>query len=238
MSGDVPRAAIANIFFTEIFTPLLLAVVTTIPYLFINAQTGVLASKQDTSKDQSKDIKPTASLVRILIVAFGPVAINAGVLLVMFAMACFMGPLLSMCCKKFGSVLAAIAHALAVIFMLVFFEVLFLLESFNFARTMAGMIAVVSLQRFLFKLIVSLTLTREFKTDQSNIAFWTGKWYSMGWHSVSQPAREFLCKITELSMFAADFILGHWLLLFMLPIILVPRVDTLHSMMLFWLLPR
>jgi 1,3-beta-glucan synthase len=76
------------------------------------------------------------------------------------------------------------------------------------------------------------------KTDQSNIAFWNGKWYSMGWHSISQPGREFLCKITELSMFAADFILGHWLMFFMLPIIAIPKIDKLHSMMLFWLRPR
>ncbi|KEY64754.1 hypothetical protein S7711_05404 [Stachybotrys chartarum IBT 7711] len=234
LSSDVSRAAISNIFFAEIVSPIFFCAATVIPYLFINAQTGVLASRQE---DEDEEIAPTDSLIRVLIVAFAPVAINAGVLAVMFAMACFMGPLLSMCCKKFGSVLAAIAHALAVIFLLVFFEAMFLLEGFNFSRTLAGMIAVVALQRLLFKLIVALTLTREMKTDMSNIAFWTGKWYSMGWHSVSQPAREFLCKITELSMFAADFVLGHMLLFMMLPVIIIPKVDMLHSMMLFWLRP-
>jgi 1,3-beta-glucan synthase len=233
MSADVPRAAITNIFFGEILAPLLLVVVTVMPYLFINAQTGVLSEKNDDA-----DIKPTNSLIRLLVVAFAPVAINAGVLLVMFFMACFMGPLLSMCCKKFGSVLAGIAHALAVIFLIVFFEALFVLESFNFARTLCGMIAVIALQRFLYKLIVATALTRETKSDQSNIAFWTGKWYSMGWHSISQPAREFLCKITELGMFAADFVLGHWLLFIMLPFVTIPKMDVLHSIMLFWLRPR
>ena len=233
MSSDVPRAAIANIFFSEILAPLFLVVVTVIPYLFINAQTGVTSANNDDEK-----IQPTDSLVRLLVVSFAPIAINAGVLAVMFAMACFMGPLLSMCCKKFGSVLAGIAHGAAVIFLIIFFEAMFLLEGFNFARTLAGMIAVMALQRFLIKLIVSVALTREFKTDQSNIAFWTGKWYSMGWHSVSQPAREYLCKITELSMFAADFVLGHWLLFLMMPFISIPKIDMLHSMMLFWLRPR
>jgi 1,3-beta-glucan synthase len=228
MSGDVPRAAITNLFWAEIFSPLCLVAVTLIPYLFINAQTGVDSEKSD----------PTASLIRIGIVAFAPIAINAGALAVFFAMACFMGPVLSMCCKKFGSVLAAIAHAIAVIVLLVFFEVMFFLEGFKFARTLLGMIAVVAIHRFIFKLIISLALTREFKTDQANIAFWTGKWYSMGWHSVSQPAREFLCKITELSMFAADFVLGHVILFLLVPIILVPQIDKLHSMMLFWLRPR
>ncbi|KAK6953388.1 hypothetical protein Daesc_005691 [Daldinia eschscholtzii] len=229
LSADVPRAAITNVFFGEIFAPLVLVALTGIPYLFINAQTGVHAH-QDT-------VDPTASLLRVAIVALAPIGVNAGVLAVMFGMACCMGPLLSMCCKRFGSVLAAIAHALAAIFLLVFFEVMFFLEGFDFTRTLLGMITVAAIQRFVLKLIISLALTREFKTDQSNIAFWTGKWYSMGWHSVSQPAREFLCKITELSMFAADFVLGHFILFMMFPVILIPKVDMLHSMMLFWLRP-
>jgi 1,3-beta-glucan synthase len=99
------------------------------------------------------------------------------------------------------------------------------------------MIAVVAIQRFFFKLIITLALTREFKADTANIAWWTGKWYTMGWHTISQPGREFLCKITELGMFAADFILGHVLLFFMLPLLLIPYADRGHSMMLFWLRP-
>ena len=55
---------------------------------------------------------------------------------------------------------------------------------------------------------------------------------------MSQPAREFLCKITELGMFAGDFVLGHVLLFVMLPVIAIPHVDKAHSVMLFWLRPR
>ena len=227
LSGDVPRAQFTSIFFSEIVGPLILVAATLIPYLFINAQTGV--------RDNPT---PTSSLIRVGAVAFGPIAINAGVLLGFFAMACCMGPLLSMCCKKFGSVLAAIAHGISVVMLLAFFEVMFFLEGWVFAKALLGMISVVFLQRFIFKLIVALCLTREFKQDSSNIAWWTGKWYSMGWHSVSQPAREFVCKITELGMFAADFILGHVLLFFMLPALCIPYVDKFHSVMLFWLRPR
>ncbi|OJD19740.1 1,3-beta-glucan synthase component FKS1 [Emergomyces pasteurianus Ep9510] len=225
LSGDAPRAQLANIFFSEIIGPLVLVAVTVIPYLFINAQTGV------------EDVKPTGSLIRLALVAFAPIAINAGTLAVLFGMACCMGPVLSMCCKKFGSVLAAIAHGVAVVMLLAFFEVMFFLEGWVFARAMIGMIAVVAIQRFIFKLIISLALTREFRHDTSNVAWWTGKWYSMGWHSMSQPGREFLCKITELGMFSADFILGHVILFFMLPPLCIPYVDKGHSVMLFWLRP-
>jgi len=54
---------------------------------------------------------------------------------------------------------------------------------------------------------------------------------------MSQPGREFLCKITELGMFAGDFVLGHVILFMMLPLILIPKIDTVHSVMLFWLRP-
>ncbi|RFU30974.1 hypothetical protein B7463_g5350, partial [Scytalidium lignicola] len=232
LSGDVPRAPFANLFFGEIFAPLIMVAVTLIPYLFMNAQVGVIA-------EHNPDVvlQPTNALIRVGLVALAPIAINAGVLAAFFGMACCMGPVLSMCCKKFGSVLAAIAHAIAVIMILVFFEVMFFLEGFSFTKTMSGMIAACAIQRFIYKLIICLTLTRELKTDTANIAFWTGKWYSMGWHTVSQPAREFLCKITELGMFAGDFILGHVLLFLMLPVIAIPKIDMVHSVMLFWLRP-
>ncbi|KAL1953465.1 hypothetical protein VTO42DRAFT_2779 [Malbranchea cinnamomea] len=225
LSGDVPRAKFTNIFFSEIVGPIVLVAVSLIPYLFINAQTGV------------KDAKPTNSLIRIAAVAFGPVVINAGCLAVLFAMACCMGPILAMCCKKFGAVLAAIAHAVAVIGLLASFEVMFFLEGWSFPRTLLGMITAAAIQRFFYKLIIALALTREFKHDQANIAWWTGKWYSMGWHSISQPGREYLCKITELGYFSGDFILGHIILFFMLPPLCVPFIDKIHSVMLFWLRP-
>ncbi|KAI4146737.1 MAG: hypothetical protein L6R39_003348 [Caloplaca ligustica] len=232
LSTDVPRAHFTNIFFTEIISPLLLVAVTLVPYLYINALVGV--TKEHNPK---KKIEATNSLIRVAAVAFAPIAINAGVLAGLFGMACCMGPLLSMCCKKFGPVLAAIAHGVAVIMLLAFFEVMFFLEGWSFSKALLGMIAVVALQRFIYKLIVSLALTREFKGDGANIAWWNGKWYAMGWHSFSQPGREFLCKITELGMFAADFILGHILLFIMFPAICIPYIDKFHSVMLFWLRP-
>ena len=242
LSGDVPRARFGNIVFGEIIMPLVLVAVTLIPYLFINAQTGVVNSQQkdkDSSKASSRDDpKGSGALIRVGIVALGPVAVNAGVAIGFFGMACCMGPLLSMCCKKFGAVLAAVAHAIAVIMLLAFFEIMMFLEGFSFVKALSGMIAVVAIQRFVYKLIISLALTREFKADTANIAWWTGKWYTMGWHTISQPGREFLCKITELGLFAADFILGHVLLFIMLPVLLLPYSDKFHSVMLFWLRPR
>ena len=236
LSGDTPRARFSNIFVAEILGPLLSVAATLLPYLYINSLTGITQATNPNAS--SSRLKATNSLIRVLLVALGPIAINAGVAMIFFGMACCMGPIFSMCCKKFGAVLAGIAHAIAVIMLIVFWEVMFFLEGWNFTRALLGMIAVVAIQRFIFKLIIALALTREFRADTSNIAWWTGKWYSMGWHSMSQPGREFLCKITELGYFAADFCLGHILLFFMLPPLLIPFIDKFHSVMLFWLRPR
>ncbi|KAF1351881.1 1,3-beta-glucan synthase component FKS1 [Delphinella strobiligena] len=234
LSGDTPRARFGNIFFAEIVGPLFLVAVTLIPYLYINSKTGVTKAK---NQDISAAMELPNALIRIAIIAFVPVGVNAGVAGMFFGLACCMGPLFSMCCKKFGAVLAGIAHAISVIVLIVLFEVMWFLEGWNFARCLSGMIASMAIQRFIYKLMIALALTREFRTDNSNIAWWTGKWYNMGWHSMTQPGREFICKITELGYFASDFCLGHILLFIMAPPLLVPYIDTFHSTMLFWLRP-
>lgn len=56
----------------------------------------------------------------------------------------------------------------------------------------------------------------------------------MAW---TQPARELTAKVIELSEFAADFVLGHAILICQLPFIIIPGIDKYHSIMLFWLKP-
>ncbi|KAG9713425.1 1,3-beta-glucan synthase catalytic subunit FksP, partial [Aureobasidium melanogenum] len=194
LSGDTARARFGNVFFAEVIGPLFLVAVTIIPYLYINSGTGVMRSRNPQAS--AADFVPRNPLIRLAIVAFAPIGVNAGVSFMFFAMACCMGPIFSMCCKKFGAVLAGIAHAIAVIVLIVMWEVMFFLEGWSFPKMLIGMIASLAIQRFIYKLIIALTLTREFRTDSSNIAWWTGKWYGMGWMGFSQPGREFLCKIT------------------------------------------
>ncbi|EEU34586.1 uncharacterized protein NECHADRAFT_88969 [Fusarium vanettenii 77-13-4] len=232
LSGDASRASLGSVLFGEILLPLLSVIMTTLPYLYINAQTGVLEKN-----NRGEKVEPTDSLIRLLIIAFAPMAINSGTLAVMLSLSCLTGPLLSLCCKQFGKVLASITYGISVIALIVSFEAMLFLEGFNFTRALAGMIAVVSLQILVCKIIISTTLTREFKTASSSTAFWTGHWYSLGRHSITAPFREIVCKITELSMFSADFMFGHLLLFAMFPILLIPKIDKAHTTMLFWLLP-
>jgi len=54
---------------------------------------------------------------------------------------------------------------------------------------------------------------------------------------MSQPAREFVVKVVEMSLWSSDFLLGHILLFMLTPPILIPFIDKAHSTMLFWLRP-
>ena len=64
---------------------------------------------------------------------------------------------------------------------------------------MLGMIGVIFIERAIHKILISVFLSREFKHDETNRAWWTGKWYGrgLGAYAMSQPAREFIVKVIE-----------------------------------------
>ncbi|GAN10845.1 1,3-beta-glucan synthase component FKS1 [Mucor ambiguus] len=226
------RARFTVILFSEIILPLILAILSVTAYLFI---------RSFDPNDSSKPYKGPSALLRVGIVAMGPILLNAGVLLVLFAVSLFGGCLASLCCGvKFGATIAAVAHGWAVVNFILFFEIFYFLENWSFVHVILGMIAVGSVQRFVFKLMTVLLLTREFHGDQSNQGWWTGRWYGrgLGWHALTQPLREFVCKTIEMSLFATDFIMGHFILFLLFVICLIPGIDKWHSLMLFWLRPK
>ena len=99
---------------------------------------------------------------------------------------------------------------------------------------MLGLIAVINIQRAIHKFLIAVFLSREFKHDETNRAWWTGRWYGrgLGSHAISQPAREFVVKTIELSLWSSDILLGHFLLFMLTPPLLVPYIDRIHSTML------
>ena len=108
------------------------------------------------------------------------------------------------------------------------------LELWDASHAVLGVIAIIAIQRAIQKILISVFLSRELKHEETNRAWWTGKWYGrgLGAHAMSQPAREFIVKIIELSLWSSDFLIGHLLLFILTPPILIPYIDRLHSMML------
>ncbi|KAF8215161.1 hypothetical protein K438DRAFT_1562207, partial [Mycena galopus ATCC 62051] len=101
LSGDVARTDWRAVLWAEVVFPLCMALLFSFP---INGKL------------------PPSPLVRIAVIALGPIAWNAVVLLVLFFVSLFLGPMLDSVWPPFGSFVAALAHLLRTIRMIGFFE--------------------------------------------------------------------------------------------------------------------
>lgn len=240
LSGDVPRAGWRAVLWSEVIFPICMAILFVIAYMFVKS-----FPDPDTGRF------PPAPLIRIAVIALGPIVWNAAILLALFIFSVFLGPMLDPIFPKFGSTIAFIAHALGTIGMVGFFEFLvscchihelsfsnsclselqWFLESWDTSHAVIGLIAVIFIQRAVHKILISVFLSREFKHDETNRAWWTGRWYGrgLGAHVMSQPAREFIVKIIELSLWSSDLVLGHLLLFMLTPPVLIPYFDRFHA---------
>jgi 1,3-beta-glucan synthase len=108
------------------------------------------------------------------------------------------------------------------------------LELWDASHAVLGVVAIVAIQRAIQKILIAVFLTREFKHDETNRAWWTGQWYGrgLGNSAISQPAREFVVKIVEMSLWSSDFLLAHILLVILTVPLFIPWFDRIHSTML------
>ena len=229
--ADLPRASWKTILIHEVLMPTMVAVIFAVTYAYVKSFPAPGLSFEDGQFQ--------GGIARLAIIVLVPIAWNAVVLLVLFFVALFFGPALQSCCAKFGSVMASLAHGLAILGLFAVLEFFWYIEYWNSANTVLGIIAMIAIQRAIFKFLTGIVISREFKHDETNRAWWTGRWYGrgLGGSAFSQPLREYIVKIIEMSQFSADFINAH-LLMFALSIPLaVPFIDRIHSTALFWLRP-
>ncbi|KXN89269.1 1,3-beta-glucan synthase component FKS1 [Leucoagaricus sp. SymC.cos] len=226
LSGDVPRASWRSVIISEIIWPICMAIILVIAYMFVKS-----------FPDKNGQFGPSP-LIRIAVIGIGPVVWNAAVLISLFFISLFLGPMMESW-TKFGSVMAALAHVLGLVGLVAFFEFFWFLELWDASHAVLGVIAIIAIQRAIQKFFIAVFLTREFKHDETNRAWWTGKWYGrgLGNSAMSQPAREFIVKIVEMSLWTSDFLLAHILLIILTPPTLIPFFNSIHSTMLFWLRP-
>ncbi|CAG8459552.1 671_t:CDS:2 [Ambispora gerdemannii] len=222
---EIPRPSFVVIVTSELLLPLISAALCVLTFAFVKIL------------DPHNPVNGLSAIIRVCAIAVMPVILNATMLAGLFFISLCTGPLVNCCFSKFGSIVAAIAHAWSVLNLIGVFELWWFINAWNFSHAILGVITLVAIQRFIFKVLIVLFLTREFKHDETNRAWWTGKWYGrgLGGSSFTQPFREYICKIVEMSLFATDFILGHIILFILAPICLIPWIDRCHSTMLFWL---
>lgn len=222
------KPLLANVLIAELGSSFGQVVVFTLGYTFINAQSGVRLPVE------------VNSLIRLGIVTMVPFALNSLILLSVFPLSCLAGPVLTICCDKgVPGTLAAIAHIGGIVVYLLTFQLIWVLEGWNTSRALAMLIAMIFLQRFMMKLLQVL-LTRELRQDHSNGAWWSGRWIDrgVGWQYLfTQPLREFLVKVNEMSHFAADFLITHVILFCLTPALFIPYIDRWQSSLLLWIKP-
>ncbi|KAI9495793.1 1,3-beta-glucan synthase component-domain-containing protein [Zychaea mexicana] len=216
-----PRAQLSSILASEVFMPLVQAVLCGSCYVFYK------------NRDPNQDLGHGGALARIACLTVGPIAWNAIFLLLLQFVSMFLAAVQSS--KKVGLYMAGIGHALSLIGFVVCFELFWWLEGYAVRSTALGVLTMFAFERFVFKILVGFFLPRELHHDATNRTWWTGQW--RGSNLGLQGAREYLCKVVEMSAFTTDFILGHLILFFLFPFTLVPYIDRIHSLMLFWLRP-
>lgn len=148
----------------EIIGPICLAALFVICYLFV--------------KSFKVEGQVQSGLVRIALISLGPIVWNMAFLVVLFLLSVFLGPCLNSYTNQFGATMAAIAHFGAVLGMVAFFEFLWFLELWDASHAVLGIIATMAVQRCIFKILIAVFLSREFKHDETNRAWWTVSVYS------------------------------------------------------------
>lgn len=108
LSGDVPRAGWKTVIFSEIIWPITMSILFIVAYMFVKSF-------------PVKGNQPPSPLIRIAVIAVGPVVWNAAILIALFFISLFLGPMFEKW-VKFASVMAAIAHTFALIGIVAFFE--------------------------------------------------------------------------------------------------------------------
>jgi len=109
LSGDVPRAGWKAVIFSEVLWPIAVAVLFVVAYMFVKS-----------FPDANGKTNPSP-LIRIGVIAIGPVVWNAAVLLTLFFISLFLGPMMESW-VRFGSVMAGTAHFLSLVGIVSFFE--------------------------------------------------------------------------------------------------------------------
>lgn len=109
LSGDIPRAPWRAVIISEIIWPICQAIIFIVAYMFVKSFPDPKTGKENPSP-----------LIRIGIIALGPAVWNAAILLALFFISLFLGPMMAW--KKFASVMAALCHVLCLIGLVAFFE--------------------------------------------------------------------------------------------------------------------
>lgn len=172
--------------------------------------------------------------LRLLIVIGINLFINALILLVLFIISTIHGVVVFQNKQRwFYGVTSKVAAIMGIISASVSFLSLSFLQRWESKSIILGGLASLMIQKLIYQIIFGVIIPFDWNNEKRNESWWTGKWLRRN-HTVISPILEFFQKMLEMTSFSIDFILAHFILLLHLPILLIPNIDTIHSLMLFW----
>ncbi|KAJ2514471.1 1,3-beta-D-glucan synthase, partial [Coemansia sp. RSA 1937] len=89
-TGFISRAHKANIFFTEILLPLIMAIIMLVAYMFLHSVSNVEEASNNNGEANS-------TLIRIIIISVIPIVVNLAVTIAFFFVSLGLGPCCAMC---------------------------------------------------------------------------------------------------------------------------------------------
>ncbi|AGO10043.1 AaceriAAR053Wp [[Ashbya] aceris (nom. inval.)] len=197
-----------------------------IPYIFINSRSTVPFS--------TNTIRYV--VMRIVVLSAMPIVLNAIWLIILSMVSIICSLTLRKMAPGYPKVICSIAHGLGIFSHLASFGLLCILHRWDLRFIIMSLLVATLLESLFLRIIGLLDFTYNKYAEKSNFAWWSGLWLNekFSWRYALEPLCEYVRKVMELSWFCSDFVLGHLLLFFQIPILLVPNINKIHSFMLFW----
>ncbi|CAB4427549.1 unnamed protein product [Rhizophagus irregularis] len=205
---DASHPSFTTAIFGEIISSFIMAVIFIIVLIFVKSFDPATSGLPNTG---------LSVVIYVTTIAIGPILMNTIALFGLYLVLFCLKSIFKRWIDKFGVLINTIARTFAIINLVSTIEYLWIIESWKPVNAILSIIVISAVQRFVFKVITNFY----------------GK--KLGFLSITQPFRD---KIIEMSLFANDFVLGHILLFMLAPICLIPRIDTLHFIILFWSKPN
>lgn len=222
------RPSRMNVLLTVIFPKIITAAFIASAYFFANSQNGEIVGLA------------SYAVPRVLLVVLLPLAFNITLMVFVFILNITIGWILSRFISFYPPLVAAISRTLSVLAHLFSLLVLWQLQNYNFAQTVLGTGLVCIIHSTVLQIIKVVLLSREVMDQRPNHAWWSGQWLraGLGWWTITQQMREFVCKVVEQTDFATDFVTGHLVFFAQAPLLLIPFLNSMHSIMLMWMRPK
>ncbi|AMD22699.1 HHL071Wp [Eremothecium sinecaudum] len=196
-----------------------------IPYIFLNSRSS---SAFETNTMQFV-------VMRILILSALPIGLNATWVLLLCIFSSSISPFVGTT-TGFAKVVRSIGHGLGILSHVISFGIMCILQKWDIQSIIITLLTAAMLESMLLSIMALFDFSSEGNAEKSSLAWWSGQWFreKFTFKLVIDSCFEFIHKVLELSWFCSDFVLGHLLLFFQIPILIIPNINKVHSFMLFW----